>query len=160
MLTPDTADSTANPTTTEAMAPPAGGYERTDINIRSVVLFFGLVGLSLAVLQLGVWELLQLLRADAARHQAPQSPRASARVVPPEPRLSNQPLLDYARFVEAQDAQLNNYGWVDRRQGIVHMPITKAIDILATRGLPVITETGVLPEQKDAAPQKLKSSNE
>ena len=32
--------------------------------------------------------------------------------------------------------QLNGYGWVDRKAGIAHIPIERAIDILATTGLP------------------------
>ncbi|MDB5339601.1 MAG: hypothetical protein JWN70_5220 [Planctomycetaceae bacterium] len=156
MLTPDAPDSTASPTTTESITPAAGGYERTDINMRGVVVFFGLVGISLAGVQLGVWELLQMFRADVLSHKASQSPRASGSVAPPGPRLQDQPLIEYSRFVDTQDARLNSYGWVDQRQGVVHIPITDAIDILATRGLPIITEPGALLEKKNGASKNLK----
>jgi hypothetical protein len=33
--------------------------------------------------------------------------------------------------------RLSHYGWVDRAAGIAHIPIDRAIDILAKRGLPV-----------------------
>jgi len=35
-----------------------------------------------------------------------------------------------------EDAILTTYGWVDREKGIVRIPIDRAIDLLATRGLP------------------------
>jgi hypothetical protein len=57
-------DATIISNTAEPIAPAAGGYERTDVSIKGVLLFFGLMGVSLVALQLGVWELLQLFRAD------------------------------------------------------------------------------------------------
>jgi hypothetical protein len=36
----------------------------------------------------------------------------------------------------AEDAVLRSYSWVDRAGGIVRMPIDRAIDLLAERGLP------------------------
>ena len=35
-----------------------------------------------------------------------------------------------------EDAILTTYGWVDRKGGIVRIPIDRAIDLLAQRGLP------------------------
>ena len=32
--------------------------------------------------------------------------------------------------------RLNGYGWVDRKAGIAHIPIDRAMDIVATTGLP------------------------
>ncbi|HUC85551.1 MAG TPA: hypothetical protein VL970_10195 [Candidatus Acidoferrales bacterium] len=39
----------------------------------------------------------------------------------------------------AQDAQLNSYGWVDRSNGIVRIPIARAMELLLQRGLPTRT---------------------
>lgn len=39
----------------------------------------------------------------------------------------------------AQAAQLNSYGWVDRTNGVAHIPIDRAMDLISQRGLP--TET-------------------
>jgi cytochrome c oxidase cbb3-type subunit III len=36
----------------------------------------------------------------------------------------------------AEDAVLHSYGWVDRAAGIVRMPIDRAMEVLAERGLP------------------------
>jgi hypothetical protein len=35
-----------------------------------------------------------------------------------------------------EDAILTTYGWVDRKNGIVHIPIDRAMDLLLQRGLP------------------------
>ena len=39
----------------------------------------------------------------------------------------------------AQNAKLNSYGWVDRSNGIVRIPIDRAMDLIAQRGLPART---------------------
>jgi hypothetical protein len=39
----------------------------------------------------------------------------------------------------AQIAKLNSYGWVDRSNGIVHIPIDRAMDLILQNGLPTRT---------------------
>lgn len=39
----------------------------------------------------------------------------------------------------AQNQKLNSYGWIDRTNGIVHIPINRAMDLLLQRGLPTRT---------------------
>ena len=48
--------------------------------------------------------------------------------------LGRAPTLE--RLRAADDATLTSYGWVDRKSGIVRIPIDRAIDLLAARGLP------------------------
>ena len=45
-------------------------------------------------------------------------------------------MLGPAGIRAAEDQILNSYGWVDRSKGIVRIPIDRAIDLLAKRGLP------------------------
>jgi hypothetical protein len=33
--------------------------------------------------------------------------------------------------------ELTTYGWIDRKAGIVHIPVDRAIDLTLARGLPV-----------------------
>jgi hypothetical protein len=50
-----------------------------------------------------------------------------------------------------QRAQLNSYGWIDQSNGVVRIPIERAMDLLAKRGLPTrtngISQTGASPLQ-------------
>ncbi len=52
---------------------------------------------------------------------------ATAQVNPPE-------ALQELRATE--EAVLTTYGWVDRKNGVVHIPIDRAMDLLLQRGLP------------------------
>lgn len=57
-------------------------------------------------------------------------------VLPPEPRLQNSPPLDLQALFRAQHAEQTHYLWLDRNKGIVAIPIDRAMEIVARRGLP------------------------
>jgi hypothetical protein len=40
-------------------------------------------------------------------------------------------------FVLDQEKQLNSYGWVDEKAGVARIPIERAMELMAQRGLPV-----------------------
>lgn len=67
----------------------------------------------------------------------PQAPT----IEPPAPRLQPNPALDYQTFRTAQEAELDSYGWIDQKKGIVHIPIENAMKILSEQNLPVVTGT-------------------
>jgi hypothetical protein len=54
----------------------------------------------------------------------------------PEPRLQPDPAADMRRFKAQQREHLNTAGWVDRAQGIVHIPIDQAMEQIARQGIP------------------------
>jgi hypothetical protein len=37
----------------------------------------------------------------------------------------------------AENQMLNSYGWVDQQKGIIRIPIARAMDLVARKGLPV-----------------------
>jgi hypothetical protein len=58
----------------------------------------------------------------------------------PKPNL--QIVDDYAErmaLYAGQNAELNSYGWIDRSNGIVRIPIVRAMDLILQRGLPTRT---------------------
>jgi hypothetical protein len=54
----------------------------------------------------------------------------------PSPRLQVDPRQDLAAWRRAENERLSSYGWVDRDQKVVHIPIDRAIAVIAERGLP------------------------
>src|SRR5262249_12181355 len=63
----------------------------------------------------------------------------------PAPRIQADPSAELARMKKDDLGHLNNYGWVDRKAGVAHIPIDRAIKILAQKGLPGPKERGVKP---------------
>src|SRR5207248_328709 len=85
------------------------------------ILFLGFVGRPFAV---------QIPPPGLAISQNPPGP------LPPEPRLEAAPGVS-AEFVRSrEDPILHGYGWVDQKNGVVRIPIERAIDLLSQRGLP------------------------
>jgi hypothetical protein len=115
---------------------PENRHERSDVDTRAVGKF-GIALVLLCIVSLAV--VLGLFRyfftVDVGRNPVPPSQNAGARV-PPQPQLEKTPVLDLQRMVQEEDQVLNSYGWVDGRNGIVRIPIDRAIDLLAQRGLP------------------------
>ena len=56
----------------------------------------------------------------------------------PEPRLLVHPGSEGAENDLAGKVRLETYGWVDRRERISHIPISRAMQLLVERGLPEV----------------------
>ena len=54
---------------------------------------------------------------------------------PPLPRLQIYPVKHWKDFQAAERERLATYGWMDRGTGAVHIPIDRAIDLIAERGV-------------------------
>ena len=108
------------------------GHEEKDVNVWAV----GKFGIALAALCIAA---LLLLFGLLRYFQSRENPAGEATAVsgpPPEPRLQESPVHDLKQMRDAEDQILGSYGWVDRQKGIVRLPIGRAIDLLAQRGLP------------------------
>ncbi len=55
---------------------------------------------------------------------------------PPAPALQTQPFRDVMQLKAEQRAQLHSYGWIDKANGVVHIPIERAMALTLQRGLP------------------------
>lgn len=129
-----------------------GSFERRDISAKGIVYFLaGLAAVTLliVVFLVGFYDWLdkrEKARQPAVNPLATNIP-ADTRKLPvgyedylkqnfPQPQLEiderNQ--LDRIRIDEEQT--LNSYGWIDEKAGTVHIPIERAMDLLAQRGLP------------------------
>lgn len=60
----------------------------------------------------------------------------AVRIAPPSPRLQTDPQGDLQNFRTAEDKRLNTYYWINKSQGLVHIPIGQAMRKLATAGIP------------------------
>ena len=111
------------------------GHETTDASPFYIGLFaLGLVLMIALILPLLGW-IFWRLEAAAQRADPRQSPLAAAQT-PPAPRLEEQPADELAKLRRAEDRRLSSYGWIDPQQRVVRVPIERAIEILAERGLP------------------------
>jgi hypothetical protein len=130
---------------------PALKHETGDVNVFAVTRFgIGLVLLCLVAFAL-LFGLFRFFQAREAAEQPPAQPgvNVTAQRLPPEPRLQSTPVVDLRAVRAAEDQILNDYAWVDPDHGVVRIPIEKAIDLLARRGLPARPGAGQ-PEESGA----------
>jgi hypothetical protein len=118
----------------------AAGYERKDLSPRAIALFG--VGLAITlVVVTGVVTIFQIYAGSRlAGRQPPQRPPAVTRE-PTEPQLQVGGASELRTMREAEERTLGTYGWVDPQAGTVRIPIDRAIEILAQKGLPARQET-------------------
>jgi hypothetical protein len=121
------------------------GYEHADANVRSIYHF----GVVLAILIVVVmWAMVHTYNFFA-KHESlgpPASPFENQRELPPQPRLQPHPAGDLKRYCEMEQEQLSTYGWVDKNNGLVRIPVDRAMDIVLQKGLPARPANQVAPE--------------
>jgi hypothetical protein len=117
------------------------GHETSDANVRAITKF----GIGLAILCVLVLVLMLVMRnafeKQHTRAMPTPSPLASQRSLPPGPHLQVQPEKDIEHLRAVEDSVLASYGWVMREANIVRIPIDRAIELTAQRGLPARSET-------------------
>jgi hypothetical protein len=111
-----------------------GRHEGSDVNAWAVGRF-GIALLIFCIVTLAV--LFGLFRYFQTRITEVQGvEKAAAPAQPPQPRLLSDEGEELRRVRAAEDQILNNYGWVDASKGIVRIPIQRAMELVAQRGLP------------------------
>jgi hypothetical protein len=136
------------------------GYEASDVRVSGIVVFLVALTIFAVVTAAMAYGVGKMLDARMAKEDGPPSKWAKTVDVrqlgdmPNSPELQNKvatlmrqyptPRLqtddgaqDVADLHAREDLLLNNYSWVDQSQGKVRIPIERAMDLIAQRGLPV-----------------------
>lgn len=104
-------------------------YERSDVANRLVVWLAAGLATFVAIVPL----VLPLVFPQSLRHVTPPSRPA---VASDAPALEVTPSQDLRKLRQGAAEDATSYGWIDRSRGIVRIPIARAADIVARRGLP------------------------
>ena len=132
---------------------PSRGYETRDVNLRAVLALAIATAIGAVLVHIGLYYLLSGLEAQARRNDPEPSPRASQDATAPGPRLQSTPLADYEQYKLEQEQLTTTYGWVDRQQGIVRIPVERAMQLYLQRGPP--TRPSPVPDQPPASEPQL-----
>lgn len=115
---------------------PATHAELTDISPKAI----WIAGIGVL---LGVWAIVLLLyplftyfKYERTGGKDPSTVLKYLPAPPPTPRNIEHPFRNLREFRAREDSVLNSYRWVDRSQGMVSIPIARAMQILAQRGIP------------------------
>ncbi len=146
-----------------------GDYEREDFTTGAVVgSLIGLIVMCVVSFSivLGMYRYLEKsqmehvaaspmvpMKADT-RHMTPSEDKNGEDKDPvevkafPKPRLQDDDVKDMRIQLYGEESTLQSYGWVDQSSGEARIPIARAMELIAERGLPVRSEVAA----KDSDP--------
>lgn len=114
------------------------GYERSDANVGWIiaggVALLAVMGVVLVVAT--TFEAVVTGIPVSVGRPVDLVDRLNPAPTPPPPRLETAEGADYAAYQAAEQQRLSSYAWVDRQAGRVSIPIARAMDLVAQRGLP------------------------
>ena len=121
---------------------PGPQHEESDVNVFAIGRFaFALVAV-IAVSVVLLFGFFHFLVNMTGGERPTASDFSRNGQLPPQPRLEERPVQELKNFRDAEDKALSSYGWIDQKSGVVHIPIDRAMDLLAQRGLPSRTQNG------------------
>lgn len=119
--------------------PPHGGssegYERSDADPRGLLHWGGWLLVVLVVVFVSMAWLFDFYGKVQSLGK-PASPFENARVLPPPPRLQVEPRAELHAYCEEQAKLLDSYGWADEHNGVVRIPVDRAMELTLQQGLP------------------------
>jgi hypothetical protein len=127
------------------------GHETQEVDVRFIFVSLAalLIGAFLAcLLVVGIFQYFH-------HTYLPEAVKASPQVIPPEPRIEVNTTQQLQTVRAREDHVLSSYAIVDQKQGLVRVPIDRAIDMLAQKGLPSHDYlSDILAGKKPPAPSK------
>jgi hypothetical protein len=151
-------------------------YEHQDLSAQSIYAFLISLLVGGVIVYFIVWGMYRFMDARTREHQPAPNPlvqqtETDTRIVAPEeikkfpePRLEKNERVEIYDFRLNEEQRLNSYGWVDEKAGVVHIPIDRAMELLAQKGLTITPQAGTVPQSEvnvvTQAAQRSDTSNE
>ncbi|HUB30705.1 MAG TPA: hypothetical protein VL967_13455 [Terracidiphilus sp.] len=137
------------------------GFEQSDVRITGIVVFLASLMIFVGVCGVLTWGMGKLINARLNREDGPNTKWTTTVNVRELGNLPNNPELqhkmaeltqqfptprlqtddgnqDVADLHQREDLLLDHYSWIDQSQGKVRIPIERAMELIAERGLPVV----------------------
>jgi hypothetical protein len=136
------------------------GFEQTDVGTRGIIVFLAALGIFVVVTAVMCYGIGKVINAHLNKEDGPNSkwaktvdirqlgnmpssPEMQNKVAEltqqfPSPRLQvDDGFQEITDMHAREDLLLENYSWADQSQGKVRIPIERAMEIVAQKGLPV-----------------------
>lgn len=124
--------------------PSTPSHERSDISARGAAWFALALVFGVALTGVVIWWM--EMRLDHSGPAWPHQPTAAnPKFQSPAPALQVASTEDLVTFRAAEDKALQNYQWVDRKAGVIRIPVDRAREIILQRGLPKTSTAMPLP---------------
>lgn len=111
-------------------------HETTDLDLKGVVVFTVAIILMCAAALVGLKIMMDQFAAEEKAEKARTPSRLIVDTPIDGPRLQADPGRERIEITNRDLGRLNSYGWIDAKAGTAHIPIDRAMAILAKSGLP------------------------
>jgi hypothetical protein len=137
-------------------SPHPTAHELSDVDTRSLLIFLGVMVVALTVVAAIVYWQYRRFEALAKASDPPAAPRAGERQPPPTPHLQVDEAADMARLIAEQQPLLDRLEWISRDENIVRIPIERAMEIVAAKGVPdwPAAEQSAVPSDETSQPSQ------
>ena len=115
-------------------------YSDKDIPIGTILLGGLYITIFTILSFVGVRFLFLYLNRSNEQAQQTVSAYASQRSLPAEPRLQVDEPRTWQHQLAVEKAQTEEYAWVDQKAGLVRIPVERAMEVVAGKGLPARSE--------------------
>lgn len=112
------------------------GHEKREADVKLVLQTLVVLAVSVALCCIIVYGMFVLFKSTLRGRGERLNPGGPPMMTAPTPRLQVHPADELKALNGHEDEILDQYGWVDKNAGIVHIPIEKAIEEVAAT-LPV-----------------------
>ncbi|MDE3201199.1 MAG: hypothetical protein KGN79_09805 [Acidobacteriota bacterium] len=146
----------------------SAGYEKTDVRVTGILVFLTALAILVAVVGVLTYGIGKVINAHLNKEDGPDTKWTKTADVRDLGDLPNNPAIqkkmsdivnsfptprlqlddgeqDIVDLHQREDLLLNHYTWVDQGKGTVRIPIERAMELIAQRGLPVAPATTQAP---------------
>ena len=113
----------------------AAGHELRDVRANTMLAFAVALAVIIVLACLFLVWLFDTFQRRAERHDPVLSPLVESQE-PPAPRLEIKPSRNLAQQRAAEERLLERYRWIDKQEGVVQIPVERAMELIAGEGLP------------------------
>lgn len=108
-------------------------HEDRDIPVNAIGKAVAVIAVFLVVVHFLIWFLYQefVSEKQLAKQPPAKEKTVEEKRVLVEPELQTHPKRDLQEYLAEQKKHLESYGWVSQEKGIAHMPIEKAMHMVA-----------------------------
>jgi hypothetical protein len=109
------------------------GYETSDVSLPTLIKWIIFLFMFIGITSVVTW-LIYLIFVPGVKDNDQTTASTVNKLGPDQPALQVHPRIDLKEFRAEEEAKIDHYGWVDKKAGIVHLPIDVTLEKVAASG--------------------------
>ena len=122
------------------LVPTVVGHETRDADIRQIVYTGAGLAITAVIVGIIVFGIFKYLGGHEIATIQVNPMSVEDQQIPPAPRLQEHSTIELQQLHAQEDHVLSTYGWMDKKTGVVRIPIDRAKDLMLQRGFPTRNE--------------------